>query len=179
MHALRVHCCIFYTVQMVFQRCHHPFVLHMDYAFQTDQHAIIVLNLVTSGTIQVSSSHPTRREGGATLLFSGAPDSRSSCNHSCYFVPGIFSYLNPQARTSEKKKSSSSVRPSSVPLAENIMYVWLSYRTPKGYYIPGRLISYYGEHNMNVSWNRSDQNRVCCVNIESREISWILGPMCG
>ena len=78
-----------------------------------------------------------------------------------------------------KKKSSSSVRPSSVPLAENIMYVWLSYRTPKGYYIPGRLISYYGEHNMNVSWNRSDQNRVCCVNIESREISWILGPMCG
>eukprot|EP00904_Undaria_pinnatifida_P008076 jgi/Undpi1/4399/HiC_scaffold_17.g07756.m1 len=38
--------------KMVFQKCHHPFVLHMDYAFQTEQHAIIVLNLVTSGTIQ-------------------------------------------------------------------------------------------------------------------------------
>lgn len=38
---------------MVFQACHHPFVLHMDYAFQTEAHVIIVLNLVTSGNLQV------------------------------------------------------------------------------------------------------------------------------
>lgn len=38
---------------MVFQACNHPFVLQMDYAFQTELHAIIVLNLVTTGNLQV------------------------------------------------------------------------------------------------------------------------------
>ena len=40
--------------QIVYEKCHHPFVLRMDYAFQTEHHAIIVLNLVTTGNIQVS-----------------------------------------------------------------------------------------------------------------------------
>ncbi|CAN0511965.1 unnamed protein product, partial [Scytosiphon promiscuus] len=39
---------------MVFQACNHPFVLQMHYAFQTELHAIIVLNLVTTGNLQVS-----------------------------------------------------------------------------------------------------------------------------
>ncbi|CAN0307215.1 unnamed protein product [Ectocarpus sp. 6 AP-2014] len=38
--------------KMVFQACNHPFVLQMDYAFQTELHAIIVLNLVTTGNLQ-------------------------------------------------------------------------------------------------------------------------------
>lgn len=38
--------------QIVFQACHHPFVLQMDYAFQTEQYAIIVLNLITTGNLQ-------------------------------------------------------------------------------------------------------------------------------
>lgn len=38
---------------MVFQACQNPFVLQMDYALQTENHAIIVLNLVTSGNLQV------------------------------------------------------------------------------------------------------------------------------
>lgn len=38
---------------MVFQACNHPFVLQMDYAFQTELHVIIVLNLVTTGNLQV------------------------------------------------------------------------------------------------------------------------------
>lgn len=41
--------------QMVFQACNHPFVLQMDYAFQTELHAIIVLNLVTTGNLQVGA----------------------------------------------------------------------------------------------------------------------------
>lgn len=42
--------------QMVFQACNHPFVLQMDYAFQTELHAIIVLNLVTTGNLQVGTA---------------------------------------------------------------------------------------------------------------------------
>eukprot|EP00904_Undaria_pinnatifida_P007970 jgi/Undpi1/4302/HiC_scaffold_17.g07668.m1 len=52
--------------KIIFEKCSHPFMLHMDYAFQTTQHAILVLNLVTSGSIQSNtlrpSSHPSRRE---------------------------------------------------------------------------------------------------------------------
>ena len=51
--------CVFHFVvfrfsvrQIVYEKCHHPFVLRMDYAFQTEHHAIIVLNLVTTGNIQ-------------------------------------------------------------------------------------------------------------------------------
>lgn len=39
--------------QVVYEKCHHPFVRHMDYALQTEQYAIIVLNLITTGSIQV------------------------------------------------------------------------------------------------------------------------------
>ena len=46
---------LFLVRQMVFQACNHPFVLQMDYAFQTELHAIIVLNLVTTGNLQVST----------------------------------------------------------------------------------------------------------------------------
>ncbi|CAM9586416.1 unnamed protein product, partial [Choristocarpus tenellus] len=38
--------------KVVFQSCQHPFILRMDYAFQTSEHAIIVLNLVSSGNLQ-------------------------------------------------------------------------------------------------------------------------------
>lgn len=48
-------------LQMVFQSCNHPFVLQMHYAFQTELHAIIVLNLVTTGNLQVKkTASPTR-----------------------------------------------------------------------------------------------------------------------
>eukprot|EP00752_Nemacystus_decipiens_P006545 g5895.t1 len=48
--------------KMVFQACNHPFVLQMDYAFQTELHAIIVLNLVTTGNLQDAiDSSPKRR----------------------------------------------------------------------------------------------------------------------
>lgn len=54
--------------QMVFQACNHPFVLQMDYAFQTELHAIIVLNLITTGNLQVfsSSAYFTGHEGFAS-----------------------------------------------------------------------------------------------------------------
>ncbi|CAN0270350.1 unnamed protein product, partial [Pylaiella littoralis] len=49
-------------LSMVFQACHHPFVLQMDYAFQTELYAIIVLNLVTTGNLQDAiDSAPKRR----------------------------------------------------------------------------------------------------------------------
>eukprot|EP00904_Undaria_pinnatifida_P007968 jgi/Undpi1/4300/HiC_scaffold_17.g07666.m1 len=38
--------------KVVYEKCHHPFVRHMDYALQTEQYAIIVLNLITTGSIQ-------------------------------------------------------------------------------------------------------------------------------
>ncbi|CAM9404935.1 unnamed protein product [Ascophyllum nodosum] len=50
--------------KMVFQACNHTFMLQMDYAFQTELHAIIVLNLVTTGNLQdaVDSSPKGRLE---------------------------------------------------------------------------------------------------------------------
>ncbi len=57
---------------MVFQVCNHPFVLQMDYAFQTELHAIIVLNLITTGNLQVggeidqAATRPVKRHN-ATL----------------------------------------------------------------------------------------------------------------
>lgn len=50
--------------QMVFQACNHPFVLQMDYAFQTESHAIIVLNLITTGNLQVCMHEPSFRRRG-------------------------------------------------------------------------------------------------------------------
>ncbi|CAM9360489.1 unnamed protein product, partial [Hapterophycus canaliculatus] len=48
--------------KMVFQACNHPFVLQMHYAFQTELHAIIVLNLVTTGNLQDAiDSAPKKR----------------------------------------------------------------------------------------------------------------------
>jgi serine/threonine protein kinase len=36
----------------VFAVCHHPFIIDMDYAFQTEGHAILVLGLATAGDLQ-------------------------------------------------------------------------------------------------------------------------------
>ena len=59
-----------YLRQMVFAKCHHPFVLHMAYAFQTELHVILVLDFVTSGTIQVSAAPTPLPHESKHLLFS-------------------------------------------------------------------------------------------------------------
>lgn len=42
--------------QNVLVKCHHALLVHLDYALQTELHVILVLNLATSGTIQVSAA---------------------------------------------------------------------------------------------------------------------------
>eukprot|EP00904_Undaria_pinnatifida_P007962 jgi/Undpi1/4296/HiC_scaffold_17.g07662.m1 len=56
--------------KIVYEKCHHPFVLRMDYAFQTEHHAIIVLNLVTTGNIQEAiEASPGKRMDQARVVF--------------------------------------------------------------------------------------------------------------
>lgn len=60
--------------QMVFQACNHPFVLQMDYAFQTELHAIIVLNLITTGNLQVPCASNATASSTHPLFFSESID---------------------------------------------------------------------------------------------------------
>ncbi|CAM9157160.1 unnamed protein product, partial [Discosporangium mesarthrocarpum] len=57
--------------KMAFQACQNPFFLHMDYAFQTELYAIIVLNLITSGNLQdaIDSSPLNRLEEERVVLY--------------------------------------------------------------------------------------------------------------
>uniref|UniRef100_A0A7S1U415 Protein kinase domain-containing protein n=1 Tax=Phaeomonas parva TaxID=124430 RepID=A0A7S1U415_9STRA len=46
----------------VFAACHHPFIVSLDYAFQTPSHAILALGLVTAGDLQeIMEKEPSKR----------------------------------------------------------------------------------------------------------------------
>ncbi|CAM9317287.1 unnamed protein product [Phaeothamnion confervicola] len=57
--------------KVVFAACNHPFIMQMDYAFQTPCHAILVLQLVTSGNLQdaIDASPHQRLEPGRARFY--------------------------------------------------------------------------------------------------------------
>jgi serine/threonine protein kinase len=57
----------------VFASCHHPFIVSMEYSFQTDAHVFIVLDLVMGGDLhQARKACPTRRLGEDRMIFYAA-----------------------------------------------------------------------------------------------------------
>jgi len=57
----------------VFAACHHPFIIDMDYAFQTEGHAILVLGLATAGDLQEAiDNSPENRLDERRVVFYGA-----------------------------------------------------------------------------------------------------------
>jgi len=56
----------------VFAACHHPFIVDMDYAFQTEGHAILVLGLATCGDLQqaIDDSPENRLDETRTMFYS-------------------------------------------------------------------------------------------------------------
>jgi hypothetical protein len=59
--------------KVVFAACHHPFIIDMDYAFQTEGHAILVLGLATAGDLQEAiDDSPENRLDERRVMFYGA-----------------------------------------------------------------------------------------------------------
>ena len=59
--------------KVVFAACHHPFIIDMDYAFQTEGHAILVLGLATAGDLQQAiDDSPENRLEEYRVMFYGA-----------------------------------------------------------------------------------------------------------
>jgi serine/threonine protein kinase len=58
------------TEKTVFAQCHHPFVVDMAYAIQTDSHAILVLGLVRGGDLEDAIKAHGRLSEERTWLYS-------------------------------------------------------------------------------------------------------------
>ncbi|GMH65357.1 hypothetical protein TL16_g04179, partial [Triparma laevis f. inornata] len=59
--------------QLVFASCHHPFIVNMEYSFQTDCHVFIVLDLVTGGDLhQARKACASRRLPEDRMMFYAA-----------------------------------------------------------------------------------------------------------
>mmetsp|Transcript_19760 Transcript_19760/g.36770 ORF Transcript_19760/g.36770 Transcript_19760/m.36770 type:complete len:822 (+) Transcript_19760:219-2684(+) len=59
--------------KLVFASCHHPFIVNMEYSFQTDCHVFIVLDLVTGGDLhQARKACASRRLPEDRMMFYAA-----------------------------------------------------------------------------------------------------------